>query len=171
MSKNNKNRDNAHSSDAQHEAATAGISEASAHVSPDAGAAVTPKRRKLGGWAITGIAAAGLVLLTGTATAGALAGTAISHEIAEPRGGHEFADEPQFEHERGGERGEMRKHDGDHMQGLPSGPQMHQRNSSEDQQSTDGETSTNPEEQLRGGQTQGGQMQMRPKMDGQTGAS
>lgn len=128
--------------------------------------AEAPKqKRRLGGWAITGIAAAGLVLLAGTAGAGAVAGIAASHAIGGERSEHESAEASQFggEHrDHDDEFGEMRDHDdeyGEHRDHDDELGEMRQRSGDRMQ----GQTPPAPEGQQ-------GQMQ-RPYMNGQTGAS
>lgn len=137
-------------------------------------AAASKKNRKLGGWAITGIAAAGLLVLTGTAGAGAAVGIAASHSIVGHEGGREFAEAGKLggEHrERGGDFGEMRQHDKGEFRGqMPQSPQgqrnqMRDGETLDDQMTTDGQTQQSQRQQ-------GEQQQMqRPYMNGQTGAS
>lgn len=191
MSKQKKNRETAPAA-AQNAEAFAPAEPAAVSASADQGGVsdpVTPaqKKRKLGGWAITGIAAAGLLLLTGTAGAGALVGAATTHAIVGEQGEHQFAEAGKFggehegrggehegrggEHEgRGGEPGQMRQRGGEGMQNqMPNAPQGQggELGGTQDGESSDGQTLQDQTEQ---GQTQQKQMQ-RPNMDGQTGAS
>lgn len=184
MSKQKKNRETAPAA-AQNAEAFAPAAPAAVSASADQGGVSDPttpaqKKRKLGGWAITGIAAAGLLLLTGTAGAGALVGAATTHAIAGEQGEHQFAEAGKFggEHEgrggeregRGGEREQMRQRGGEGMQNeMPNAPQGQggELGGTQDGESSDGQTLQDQTEQ---GQTQQKQMQ-RPNMDGQTGAS
>lgn len=126
------------------------------------------QKRKLGAWAITGIAAAGLLVLTGTAGAGAAAALAVSHSIVGHEGGHEFAEAGKFGgelREHGGEFDELRQHvgefDDEWMQSHRDGQRMEDQRM-EDQR-MEGQIPNPP---------QGEQQQMqRPPMNGQTGAS
>lgn len=177
LSKQKKNRETAPAA-AQNAEAFAPAAPAAVSASADQGGVsdpVTPaqKKRKLGGWAITGIAAAGLLLLTGTAGAGALVGAATTHAIVGEQGEHQFAEAGKFggEHEgRGGEPGQMRQRGGEGMQNqMPNAPQGQggELGGTQDGESSDGQTL---QDQTERGQTQQNQMQ-RPNMDAQTGAS
>lgn len=137
-------------------------------------ATAAKKNRKLGGWAITGIAAAGLLVLTGTAGAGAAVGIAAAHSIVDHEGGREFAEAGKLggEHrERGGDFGEMSQHDKGEFRGqMPQSPQG-QRNQMRDGETLDDQMTTDGQTQ-QGQRQQGEQQQMqRPYMNGQTGAS
>lgn len=89
----------------------------------------TGAKRKIGPWAITGLAVAGLLILTGTATAGAVIGSTVAHEMVQQghskgkgesgERSHKSAD---ARHERGdgasGEsRQEMRRDEMRHQEG------------------------------------------------------
>lgn len=147
-----------------HETETAATQNGEAFVSAAAPTetAAPVKKRKLGAWAITGIAAAGLVVLAGTAGAGAVAGIAAAPAIVSQQGDHEFAEAGHFggEHEgRGGEFGEKHERGDDEMRGqMPQGPKSQQGQMQEGQSQQ--------------GEPQQGQQQMqRPNMNGMSGAS